>query len=258
MRSIFVFVVPFMIFASSVTGQVPLTEPCPEISVIGPQALMGAGESAVFSAIADPKGLPVELTFTWDADGGRIEDGQGSTEVRVKRTEGKYLSVWLKVDGMRPRCEKRFGATLYPDTWSSEPKLIKAFSDWEEATRDGVFDEIPRQNRQFPLGSFFVLSCGPPNDLEWLKRTGDQLMDGLKEAFGYHPPRFTIITGTGVPHTIQIWMTEVGDKAPDVERCSDTALRSSSDPTKFLAQEKKCAGVEYGDKNQVTPEALYR
>lgn len=220
MRSIFFFALPLLIFVSTVAGQDRLTEPCPEVSVIGPHALMGAGESTVFSAIVDPKGLPVELTFTWSAGGGNIEDGQGSTQVRVKRTEGKYLFVLLEVDGMRPRCKKRFGATLYPETWSSEPKLIKAFSDWEEATRDGLFDEIPRQNRQFPLGSIFVLSCGPPDNLEWHKRTGEKMMDGLKGKFGYDAPRITIIHGTGEPHTIQVWMTEVGDKAPDVENCS--------------------------------------
>jgi hypothetical protein len=127
-------------------------EPCPEVTLMPAPNLLQLGEEGLFSAVLDTKGLPLPTSYEWNVLGGEITAGQGTTEVLVRRGKREELTVMLKIEGFRPRCESRFSVSQFPQDWKTEPQLIAEFegdlSESDERIRETLLKSLRNAHRQ--------------------------------------------------------------------------------------------------------------
>lgn len=92
-------------FTTAIVAQDTKPEPCPEVTVIGPPAELKENDIGDYSAIVDLKGIDQEILLEWNVIGGKVIEGQGTTNVKIKRT-GDDFFVSVRMRGRRPRCEQ--------------------------------------------------------------------------------------------------------------------------------------------------------
>ena len=217
MKPTFVLTILTMMLAAAALCHAQNTkpEPCPDVTLMPAPNLLQPGEEGLFSAVLDTKGLPLPSNYEWSALGGEIIAGQGETEVTVRRGEGEVLTVMLKVEGFRPRCENRFSVSQFPQDWKTEPQLIAEFvgdlSESDERIREAFAEEFKKR----PQARLTLILKGPrENPEKWYS----EQIDFLLSPWIFHYHQFvTIVQAYGDPPRSELWVVERGDKFPPVD-----------------------------------------
>lgn len=192
-------------------------EPCPDVTLMPAPNLLQLGEEGLFSAVLDTKGLPLPTSYEWRVLGGEITAGQGTTEVLVKRGEREVLTVMLKIEGFRPRCESRFSVAQYPQDWKTEPQLIAEFignlSEWEERLREAFAEEFKKRPQ---ARLFLILKAPRENADKWYSHQTDFLLENTSGIIHHHQ-FVTVVQAYGDPPRSELWVVERGDKDPPID-----------------------------------------
>lgn len=78
---------------------------CPQISITGPAGLTEPGEVAPFTVVVAHSTLQLQkLEYKWTSSTGAIEDGQGTTSIRVRQLRREGLTATVEILGLPEGC----------------------------------------------------------------------------------------------------------------------------------------------------------
>ena len=161
-------------FGGSARGQEPAE--CPSLKVIGPSGITMPGDNVTF--VVDTNADTKVLKFYWTVSDGVIEEGQGTTAIKVATSRdnaGKTIEATVDVQGFEKGCSSR--------AWENAP--IENFPEFHAADQ---FGDLEPDDLRARMDAFLYELTKYPEQNGWviLSITEDQELSETN-------PRFQLI-----------------------------------------------------------------
>ena len=188
---------------------------CPEISLIGPAALISQGEKLKFTLTVSPVEKELPLKYVWRVTGGKIVTGQGTTSIEVTREE-LSLTVTVEVLGLPHGCPHTFSER----GWFEPPPAAIKVGVWKYGS-----DLSPLQ--RFVIGmaaaagdqGYIFIVKGPAATPESLNRLRQTVIDHSPKDGALYSPRITLVDAEGPEELVELWRVPPGASNPECETC---------------------------------------
>jgi hypothetical protein len=125
---------------------------CPSLTVIGPSGITWPGDNVTF--VVDTNADTKELKFYWTVSDGVIEEGQGTTAIKVTTSRdnaGKTIEATVDVQGFEKGCSSRAWENA-PIAAIPEIEVLDQFANLEpddvRARMDAFFLELTNYPKQ--------------------------------------------------------------------------------------------------------------
>ena len=94
----------FFTFCFCALGQTSDISTCPTVSVTGPDGITKPNDLIDYSVTVDTKGKDLTLQYIWSVSDGKIVEGQGAQNIKIKRPTDGCLTVTVEVRGLPVGC----------------------------------------------------------------------------------------------------------------------------------------------------------
>jgi hypothetical protein len=204
---------------AAATAQTKPVSECPRISVTGPAGLIRPGEVMTYTVNVENAGK-FSLLYSWSVNGGNIENGQGTSAIKVRRVApiGSGPAAVVQVRGLPQQCPNTATETSPEDLLQQAEKLAQIALPLG-STESGTFQRIADSVRKSPYSQLYIFI--PPD-----VRVQNEVADRLERAIpgrGIDGQRITFVHTNGKNSVIQIWLVPPGATPPKCEGCEPPA-----------------------------------
>jgi hypothetical protein len=189
---------------------------CPSITIKSPVEIVPMGEFIEYIVSVDTKGKSLPLRFEWSTSVGSVDDGQGTTKVRVKR-QSDSMTVTVRVFGLPPGCPDKAAESF--DVLPA-PRASKLY-EWNPTVKfeEEELTRIADTMKINPSSGLHILSG-------WLKgkqtssakRREAQAIDFLLRR-GIAKDQITFTGVYSELEVLQFWLVPPGADRPECDDC---------------------------------------
>lgn len=193
------------------------SQQCPSIEVKCPSYPQEADGPITFSANVNGAPSNAKLIYIWEVSSGRIESGQGTTEIVVDTTGtgGQTPTATLKVRGLDAAC----GTTASCSAPPFDPPISRKFDQYDELSRDEERKRLEMFGEQLgnePGSQGYIISyAGRGISLKLVRAHVKAAKTYLINRYQIEPARLVTVEGGRRKKTeYELWIVPTGAKPP--------------------------------------------
>jgi len=190
---------------------------CPSISINTPPSIIAAGQTAEFNVVIEGFDAS-KLRFEWEARFGKIESGQGTPVITVRRTSpqgsGTYLA--LKIKGLPAGCPNSFYETA-PDEYPPPARELEIFSVPLGRIEPERFQSIANAAYDHPNDQIVIFV---PPDLQTQLAFVELLSKSALKKIA-DDKRISYLVNKDKDSQIKVWRVPPGSQMPKCDGCEN-------------------------------------